>query len=87
MLYDPNSNRASVETFGYKFSDTTVLNYQCTIELCKKATNECLGLSPPICGRHKRDLEGRKSLGTRLNANQVSMDDASNKQCSPFRST
>uniref|UniRef100_A0A915ECQ2 ZP domain-containing protein n=1 Tax=Ditylenchus dipsaci TaxID=166011 RepID=A0A915ECQ2_9BILA len=53
VVYDTEINRASVETFGYKFSDTTVLNYQCTIELCKKSANECQGLSPPICGRHK----------------------------------
>ena len=45
-----------METFGYKFSDTTVLNYQCSVELCKRATQECHGLAPPICGRHKRGV-------------------------------
>lgn len=38
-----------VETWGYKFSDTSVLNYQCVVELCKKDTGECEGLTPPIC--------------------------------------
>lgn len=56
-----------METFGYKFSDTTVLNYKCIIELCKRATNECQGLSPPICSRHKRDL---KNDNLKLKENQ-----------------
>ncbi|KAF7638326.1 ZP domain-containing protein [Meloidogyne graminicola] len=54
--YTPEKNRAFVETFGYKFSDTTVLNYQCSVELCKKAIDECHGLTPPICGRQKRGI-------------------------------
>lgn len=51
VVYEKDKNRASVETFGYKFSDTTILNYQCTIELCKKSSSECEGLTPPICGK------------------------------------
>nr|CAD2168498.1 unnamed protein product [Meloidogyne enterolobii]CAD2197760.1 unnamed protein product [Meloidogyne enterolobii] len=54
--YTPEKNKAYVETFGYKFSDTTVLNYQCSVELCKKAIDECHGLTPPICGRQKRGI-------------------------------
>jgi len=56
VIYDKERNKASVETFGYKFSDTTILNYQCTVELCKKSTNECQGITPPICGRQKRNI-------------------------------
>uniref|UniRef100_A0A1I8B3Z5 ZP domain-containing protein n=1 Tax=Meloidogyne hapla TaxID=6305 RepID=A0A1I8B3Z5_MELHA len=65
--YTPEKNKAFVETFGYKFSDTTVLNYQCSVELCKKAIDECHGLTPPICGRQKRGIfnddeqKGRRS--------------------------
>ncbi|KAI6173297.1 60S ribosomal protein L7a [Aphelenchoides besseyi] len=54
VIYDMDGTRASVETFGYKFSDSAVLNYQCIIELCKKSTGECRGLTPPSCGRIKR---------------------------------
>ncbi|KAI6205577.1 60S ribosomal protein L7a [Aphelenchoides besseyi] len=54
VVYDMDGTRASVETFGYKFSDSAVLNYQCIIELCKKSTGECRGLTPPSCGRIKR---------------------------------
>ncbi|VDL72518.1 unnamed protein product [Nippostrongylus brasiliensis] len=32
--YD-DSNRAVVEVSGYKFSDATVLNYECVLELCR----------------------------------------------------
>lgn len=45
-----------METWGYKFSDTSVLNYQCVVELCKKAQGECNGLTPPNCGRGKRSI-------------------------------
>lgn len=46
-----------METFGYKFSDSVVLNYQCIIELCKKSTGECRGLTPPACGRVRRSVQ------------------------------
>jgi len=49
--------KASVETWGFKFSDTSVLNFQCVVELCKKAQGECNGLSPPSCGRGKRSVD------------------------------
>uniref|UniRef100_A0A183BHV3 ZP domain-containing protein n=1 Tax=Globodera pallida TaxID=36090 RepID=A0A183BHV3_GLOPA len=58
VVYVREKKIAYVETFGYKFSDTTVLNYQCSVELCKRANNECQGLSPPICGRQKRGIFG-----------------------------
>lgn len=35
-----------------------VLNYQCVLELCKKAQGECDELTPPRCGRGKRSVEG-----------------------------
>jgi len=50
VKYDLEKNMAMVETSGYKFSDTNLLNYQCVIELCKKGHGECDGLSPPACG-------------------------------------
>lgn len=56
IKYDPSLTRAYVETHGYKFSDTSVLNYQCVVELCKKAQGECDGLTPPNCGRGKRSV-------------------------------
>ncbi|KAL3111426.1 hypothetical protein niasHT_017653 [Heterodera trifolii] len=56
VAYIREKKLAYVETFGYKFSDTTVLNYQCSVELCKRANNECQGLTPPVCGRQKRGI-------------------------------
>jgi hypothetical protein len=50
-----------VETSGYKFSDTNVLNYQCVIELCKKGHGECDGLSPPTC---THGLKKKREVGT-----------------------
>ena len=64
-----------METFGYKFSDTTVLNYQCSVELCKKSIDECHGLTPPICGRQKRGIfndenqNGKHKSGSRRRSN------------------
>lgn len=55
---------------GYKFSDTSVLNYQCVVELCKKEAGECDGLSPPTCGRHKRSIGIRRQNEHKL-ANEV----------------
>lgn len=52
--------QAVAETWGYKFSDTSALNYQCVLELCKKGTDECDGLTPPACGRIKRSIETNK---------------------------
>ena len=43
ISYEESLTKAYVETHGYKFSDTSVLNYQCVIELCKKAQGECDG--------------------------------------------
>uniref|UniRef100_A0AC34F2A4 ZP domain-containing protein n=1 Tax=Panagrolaimus sp. ES5 TaxID=591445 RepID=A0AC34F2A4_9BILA len=60
VVYDSTLTKASVETWGYKFSDTSVLNYQCVVELCKKEAGECDGLSPPTCGRHKRSIGNRR---------------------------
>lgn len=37
--------------------DTSVLDYQCVVELCKKAQGECNGLTPPVCGRGKRSVD------------------------------
>uniref|UniRef100_A0A915ASY5 ZP domain-containing protein n=1 Tax=Parascaris univalens TaxID=6257 RepID=A0A915ASY5_PARUN len=57
VVYDDNLKRAVAETWGYKFSDTSVLNYQCVVELCRKDVGECDGLSPPSCGRSKREIK------------------------------
>jgi len=57
IKYEPSLTKAYVETHGYKFSDTSVLNYQCVVELCKKAQGECEGLTPPNCGRGKRSVK------------------------------
>lgn len=57
IKYDASLTRAFVETHGYKFSDTSVLNYQCVLELCKKAQGECDELTPPKCGRGKRSVD------------------------------
>jgi hypothetical protein len=46
IKYDESLNKAYVEAWGYKFSDTSVLNYQCVVELCKKAQGECDGELP-----------------------------------------
>uniref|UniRef100_A0A0N5AWP3 ZP domain-containing protein n=1 Tax=Syphacia muris TaxID=451379 RepID=A0A0N5AWP3_9BILA len=54
--YLTNSSRAVVKTFGYKFSDTSVLNYHCVLELCKKSTGECDGLTPPQCQKQRRSI-------------------------------
>jgi hypothetical protein len=56
IKYEQSLTKASVETWSYKFSDTSVLNYQCVLELCKKAQGECDGLTPPSCGRGKRSV-------------------------------
>ncbi|VDM93145.1 unnamed protein product [Onchocerca ochengi] len=61
VQYDRDLSRAVVETWGYKFSDTSVLNYQCVIELCKKSAGECEGLTPPACGISNNRI--RRSLG------------------------
>uniref|UniRef100_A0A7E4ZWE0 ZP domain-containing protein n=1 Tax=Panagrellus redivivus TaxID=6233 RepID=A0A7E4ZWE0_PANRE len=56
VVYQKDLDKAYVETWGYKFSDSSVLNYQCVIETCKKNAGECDGLTPPACGRKfKRD--------------------------------
>ncbi|KAK6112364.1 Zona pellucida-like domain family protein [Brugia pahangi] len=54
VQYDEDLKRAVVETWGYKFSDTSVLNYQCVVELCKKSAGECEGLTPPTCTSNNR---------------------------------
>jgi len=62
VKYEPSLMKAFVETWAYKFSDTSVLDYQCVIELCKKAQGECNGLTPPVCGRGKRSVDGKKYI-------------------------
>jgi hypothetical protein len=57
VKYEDSLLKASVETWAYKFSDTSVLDYQCVVELCKKAQGECNGLTPPVCGRGKRSVD------------------------------
>jgi hypothetical protein len=62
IKYDESLNKAYVEAWGYKFSDTSVLNYQCVVELCKKAQGECDGLTPPSCGRGKRSARAANMM-------------------------
>ncbi|CAD5228926.1 unnamed protein product [Bursaphelenchus okinawaensis] len=70
VVYDNNGKRASVETFGYKFSDTAVLNYQCVIELCKISSGECRGLTPPACGRVKKRHVFKRETDSKLSVLQ-----------------
>lgn len=62
VKYDESLTKAFTETWGYKFSDTSVLNYQCVVELCKKAQGECDGLTPPSCGRGKRSARAANMI-------------------------
>uniref|UniRef100_A0A0M3I8A8 ZP domain-containing protein n=1 Tax=Ascaris lumbricoides TaxID=6252 RepID=A0A0M3I8A8_ASCLU len=76
VKYDAGIRKAVAETWGYKFSDTSVLNYQCVVELCKKSSGECEGLTPPSCGRSKREANNvtrRQIRETRL-PSQSEMD-------------
>ncbi|KAK6049060.1 hypothetical protein COOONC_13433 [Cooperia oncophora] len=50
---DPNN--AVVEVLGYKFSDASVLNYECVVEVCRTA-EECEHLTPPKCNRENREM-------------------------------
>jgi len=68
VKYEPSLTKAFVETWAYKFSDTSVLDYQCVVELCKKAQGECNGLTPPVCGRGKRSVDKRMMI---LKANKT----------------
>ncbi|VDN05081.1 unnamed protein product [Thelazia callipaeda] len=61
VQYDSDLTRAVAETLGYKFSDTSIMNYQCVVELCKKATGECEGLTPPSCANFKRLRRGLRA--------------------------
>ncbi|VDK79683.1 unnamed protein product [Litomosoides sigmodontis] len=64
VQYDADIRRAVAETWGYKFSDTSILNYQCVVELCKKSAGECDGLTPPTCisnNRFQRSVPGDNS--------------------------
>uniref|UniRef100_A0A5S6R150 ZP domain-containing protein n=1 Tax=Trichuris muris TaxID=70415 RepID=A0A5S6R150_TRIMR len=54
VRYEASLTKAWVETWAYKYSDTSVLDYQCVVELCKKAQGECEGVTPPNCVRTKR---------------------------------
>jgi hypothetical protein len=62
VKYEPSLTKAFVETWAYKFSDTSVLDYQCVVELCKKNQGECNGLTPPVCGRGKRSVDNQKFI-------------------------
>uniref|UniRef100_A0AC35TR22 ZP domain-containing protein n=1 Tax=Rhabditophanes sp. KR3021 TaxID=114890 RepID=A0AC35TR22_9BILA len=76
VQYDDVKNRAMVETFGYKFSDTSVLNYQCVVELCKKSSGECDGLTPPDCNRRvKRSTNSTKMMEMDLSTSLNVKDD------------
>uniref|UniRef100_A0A915J3B9 ZP domain-containing protein n=1 Tax=Romanomermis culicivorax TaxID=13658 RepID=A0A915J3B9_ROMCU len=75
IKYDSSLNKAFVESWAYKFSDTSVLDYQCVVELCKKSQGECNGLTPPVCGRGKRSIDHHQLLPGNLSTRRH--DDAS----------
>jgi len=62
--YESSLRMAWVDTWGFKFSDTSVLNFQCVLELCKKAAGECDDLTPPKCGRGKRSVSKKDARKT-----------------------
>jgi hypothetical protein len=83
IKYDESLNKAYTESWGYKFSDTSVLNYQCVVELCKKAQGECDGLTPPSCGRGKRAVRAASMIivnGTMTTPKHRKHDEATLKE-------
>ncbi|CAI4229315.1 unnamed protein product [Auanema sp. JU1783] len=59
IVYDEDKNMAIAETYGYKFSDTNNLNYECVLEICSRTNGECNGLTPPMCdGSDDSDSSG-----------------------------
>lgn len=81
IKYDESLTKAFTESWGYKFSDTSVLNYQCVLELCKKAQGECDGLTPPLCGRGKRSARATMLVnGTMNNKAHRKHDEAALKE-------
>ncbi|KHJ99933.1 hypothetical protein OESDEN_00118 [Oesophagostomum dentatum] len=61
VLYE-GGNKAIVEVYGYKFSDATVLNYECVLEICLSPL-ECSHLIPPKCDKKQdKNTFQRKSL-------------------------
>ncbi|VDM77240.1 unnamed protein product [Strongylus vulgaris] len=61
VLYE-NDSKAIVEVYGYKFSDATVLNYECVLEICRSSL-ECEELTPPKCAKsHPEDIFPTESL-------------------------
>ncbi|VDM58687.1 unnamed protein product [Angiostrongylus costaricensis] len=54
ICYAIYSIDAVVEVFGYKFSDATVLNYECVLKVCRSPM-ECENLIPPKCDRNKTE--------------------------------
>ncbi|VDM38661.1 unnamed protein product [Toxocara canis] len=55
LEYDLSANRVVAPTWGYKFSQTSLLNYQCVLEMCNIVG--CEKHLPPYCGSEKREFE------------------------------
>ncbi|KRX13562.1 RuvB-like 1, partial [Trichinella nelsoni] len=70
IRYEKSLTRAYVETWAYKYSDTSVLDYQCIVELCKKSQGECDTMTPPRCVRSKRASANVGNKQLRLHANR-----------------
>ncbi|KRY90614.1 RuvB-like 1 [Trichinella pseudospiralis] len=71
IRYEKSLTRAYVETWAYKYSDTSVLDYQCIVELCKKSQGECEAMTPPRCVRSKRASANVGNKQLRLHANRL----------------
>lgn len=45
LKYDPTLTKATAETFGFKFSDTSSLQFFCSVEVCQKKSLDCAGMT------------------------------------------
>uniref|UniRef100_A0A914W3C4 ZP domain-containing protein n=1 Tax=Plectus sambesii TaxID=2011161 RepID=A0A914W3C4_9BILA len=53
--YEADGSRAFVSTWGFKFSDQNLINFDCAVETCNTETGDCNGhVTPPKCGRRTR---------------------------------
>ncbi|VDO28076.1 unnamed protein product [Brugia timori] len=75
VKYDGDLKKTVVERWGYKFSDTSVLNYQCVVELCKKSAGECESLTPPTCTSNSRiqRKKGAHDISDLHNGHQIDL--------------
>lgn len=45
LIYSTDLTQAYVETWAFRFSDSSLLNFMCMIETCRKTSGECTGLT------------------------------------------